>query len=320
MTGAPEGPGKRRRTILAAVGLIVLLEVAAAVYFNSSVFAGPQGPSITFIFPTSSTSKSTTKTTTSTGPPPNSVVVKSALIFNDTLSLDVKNTGTDWTSSLAITGICTPNLAACYSYQTLSGSSLKKLFVLAPKGEFVENITGICVVPISSCTHYRPVVNFSYYYAVTFGFANGGSTTLPLVVKANNTYTLTPKFNNTANVWGLAYQLDTFPKNGTGRLTVSILVNDSLYAGNFTESLYTRVGKAAFTTRLLYNVTGCGGSLSQDCSIGMVNGTTNFPSVQTGIGTPYFPLPYLLSIRDLTVRGTVYFAVWVSTLDATVSK
>ena len=143
MTEVPERRESGRRTKLAAIALILLLEIGGVIYlFSSSSFASPTGPSFTYTFPPTPTSKTTTKTT-ATGPPPNLVDIKSVIIFNDTLSMDIKNIGTGWTKSLAITGICTPDLKDCYSYKALSGHALTKVFTLAPKAEFVYNITGV---------------------------------------------------------------------------------------------------------------------------------------------------------------------------------
>jgi hypothetical protein len=316
MTVVPERPERRRRTKLAAIVLIIVLEVGGVVYLMSGAsFGASTGPTYKYTFPPSTTSKSTTKTTT-TGPPPNSVNIKSALIFNDTLSLDIKNVGTHWVKSVALTGICTPDLKDCYSYQALSGHSLSKIFALAPKAEFVENITGVCVMPVASCAHYMPVANFSYYYAVTFSFESGKPITLPVAAKANNTYPAR------ATVQGLSYKLGVTLKNSTGKLDLSLLVNNTIYAENFTAMMFTRAkAKGSFSLKLLSNKTGCGGSLALDCSSGRVNMTTGFSTVTTGIGTPFFPPPYMLVVRALngTVNRNLLYATWMPAVNATVN-
>ena len=71
-------------------------------------------------------------------------------------------------------------------------------------------------------------------------------------------------------------------------------------------------GKSVFAYRLLQNITGCGGKFTPDCSAGNVSMTMPFSTVTTGIATKYFPGPYLLVIRDLTLRRVTYFAMWVT--------
>jgi hypothetical protein len=231
------------------------------------------------------------------------------LLVDDVLKMDAKNTGTLWTKNLTVAGICTPGFKSCYSYDTLSGHSLTGTFALAPQAEYVYNVPGICVVPVASCTQLYPVANSSYYFEVSIGYASGVPTLVQVTARASNTYPLS------AAVQGLAYQLDTFPKNGSGRLTVNISMNSSLSSANFIVSMLTRLKTGGFTQRLLYKTIGCGGNSPVDCSSGNLIMIKTFSTVQTGIGTPIYLLPYLLTVRDLTVRGTVYFAVWVPALN-----
>ncbi len=309
MTEIPEKRSGTRKVVVAAVAVIVILELGALLYFDTALF-GTQAPNIPFTF-TSQTLRTTTTSTTSTktGPPPDTVDIESATMFNDTLSLQVKNVGSTWTSTIGITGICTPGLGRCYSYPTLSGKASTQIFVLGPSQEFLDNMSNVCVVPLGGCLHYKPVVNGTYYYAVTVGFADGKSKTFPVTVMDNNTYPFT------ASVEGLGEDLYVSPVNGSGVLNVTIDVNSSLNAGNFTEALYASVDKSAFADRLLYNETGCGGALPQDCSNGVIFGITNFTSEQTGIGTPVYQPPFLLVVRDLTVKHEdLYFTIWVETV------
>jgi hypothetical protein len=241
----------------------------------------------------------------------------STLIFNDTLSLKVKNVGYHWTKSLAITGICTPDLATCASYRAMSGHALSKVFALAPKAEYVVNITGVCVVPRAQCGHYMPLANFSYYYAVTFNFESGKPVTLPVIAMANNTYP------SRATVQGLGYKLGVTLKSSSGELALRLLINNTISAENFTATLFTRANvKRPFTLKLLSNKTGCGGSLALDCSEGRVNMTTGFSTVSTGIGTPFYPPPYLLTVRALngSVNRGLAYAAWIPAVNATVNE
>jgi len=284
------------------MGLILLLLVSTLVY----LFPVPQSQAITFSFPTVP-SKSTTRTTIPTRPPP-SVVVKSAILYEDTLDLDVKNTGTVWTKNVTVVGICTPGFKNCFSYKAFAGHPLTANFALAPQEEYVYSSPHMCVVPVASCHHFYPVAGSSYYFEVSIGYINGASVALHLYVKAVHAFPLY------STVQGLTYQLDTSDSNGSGRLTVKIFMNSSLASANFTGATYTRAGKGEFTQQLLYGTTGCGGNWPTSCSSGKLAMVNTFSTVWTGIGTPAYPLPYLLLVRDLTVRGPpapIYFAAWV---------
>lgn len=315
MTEVPERRESRRRTKVAAIVLILLLEIGAIIYLSGFSSAAPKGPTFTYTFPTTTTSKTTTsKTTTSTAPPANLVSINSALIFNDTLSMNITNLGTHWTKSISIIGICTPDLKDCYNYQTLSGRSTSKIFALAPKAEFVENITGVCGVPVQGCRAYQPVANFTYYYAVRFTFESGNPVILPVVAKANNTYP--PK----STIQGLSYQLNVSLRNSNGTLALNLLINDSTSAGNFSMTMLTRTGKRnMFRLPLLTNRTGCGGSMDVDCSSGNVTMLTGFSTVETGIGTPFFLPPYMLTAHALngSVNRNLNFAIWVPVVNGT---
>lgn len=306
MAEAPRRAGSGNLTKLAAVAFVLILMAAAILYFYPSLTAASSGPGITFTFPPTTT-KSTTKTTGSTSSNQHTIQLQSALIFNDTLSMRIKNTGTDWTQSLTVAGICLPGFKGCYSYA--SGKAITKAFFLAPQGSYVENITGVCVVPVTNCNYYYPVVNFTYYFQVNFKFESGATTSLAVIAMANNTY---PYYSAVSD---LQYQLTTFPKNGSGALNVNIIMNSSLDHATFIGTLFTRATTGALTVQLLSNKTACGSTLAIDCSSGNLTLTDRFSSVTTGIGTPYSPLPYLLVVRDLTVRRLTYFAVWVPTVD-----
>lgn len=296
----PEEGGKGANWI--AILLIALLLFAAFAYF----FAVPRGQDITFSFPTS------TATTKKTAPaaPLNSAAVKSATFYNDMLAIDIKNTGPEWTKSLTIADICTPGFTSCYGYKSLSGHSVTQTFILAPKAEFTDGLVALCVVPVTGCTYYHPVADFTYYYEVSLAFSTGA----PVLLKvAASVLTTAPFQGQYVSLEGLTYQLSTFVKNGSGRLTVNILVNpDALAAENrsaqFIASIYDRVGAGKFTQRLLSKEAGC----ADGCPAGNMTIVDTFSTVRTGIGTPAFPRPYLLVVRDLTVKvEPVYFAVWI---------
>ncbi len=310
MSATSEGPWSRRSVKISALGLVVILGVGAFVVLYPSLLL-PPGPGVTITFPptTKSTSRSTVTTGTGSHATP-AVQIKSALIFNDTLSLHVKNVGTVWTRSLSVTGVCapTPDLI-CFNYKGLSGRTITRVFVLAPQGEYVMNISGICVVPVSGCNHFYPVVNYTYYLTVAFTFSSGVTSNSAIAVLANNTYA--PR----TAVYGLQYQLFSFPQNGSGRLNTFILMNETLESANFIGQMYSESGRGLFTTRLLYNRTSCSLEGFVDCSSGNLTLTVGFSSVESGIGTPFFPPPYLLTVRDLTVRTATYFAIWVNTVN-----
>jgi hypothetical protein len=300
-----EPPERGKRTRWAAVGLIVVLEIGAFVYLYPSFFGAPQGPAVKFSFPTTS---STTKTSTSTKPPQNSIVITSAIISDNILRLGVKNTGTTWTKNMTVAYICTPAFLSCYSYKLISGLKLTRTFVLAPQGKYVYNITAICVVPMAHCRQFHPLANFSYYFEVSFGYANGASVTLPVTARAINT------FPPSASVQGLTYNLETFPKNGTGLLTVRMLINSSLDSASFTVRMFMMAGRGKFILKHV-NKIGCGGDLPVSCSSGNLTMIATLSTVATGIGTPNYPPPYVLTVQDQSVLPkTRYFVLWVATL------
>jgi hypothetical protein len=303
MSAGRKSPEKSKRTNWAAILLVILLVAAAFVYF----FAVPQSQEITFNFPTIT---STTKTSASTY---NSAVIKSANTYKDALRIDIKNTGTAWMKSLTVADICTPGFTTCYSYKTLSGDSLTQTFILAPKAEFVDTILAACVVPVPSCTYYHPVAHFSYYYKITFNYQSGASVTLPVTMTAINT---APFQGAYVALQSLTYSLDTFSKNSSGRLAVDIFVrSDVLSVSNssaqFIASLNTRVGTNSFNHVLLSKEAGC----ADGCPAGNMTIVKSFSTVHTGLGTPVYPMPYLLLVRDLTVHvEPVFFAVWIPKL------
>jgi hypothetical protein len=209
-----------------------------------------------------------------------------------------------------MTGICTPDFKSCYSYQDLSGKAVTVTFALAPKAEYTLAVAVTCVVPVPACDDYRPVASFSYYYAVEVTFVSGAPNILPVTAKAINTDPSTAAFQ------GLTYKLDAFPSNSSGRLVANISVNPSLSKASFDVYVWGRVGTEDFVKKLLYKTTGCGGSKPVACSSGDLVSTDVFSTVRTGIGTPINPVPYLLAVRDLSLKGTVYFVVWIPMLTA----
>jgi hypothetical protein len=306
---APDHSGRNRILGWVAVGLVVVIIIGSLAYFNPSVFGMGQSQSITFSFTTTSRATgSTTRTTTTKASTAHSVVVESATIFDDRLSMTIENAGVDWTKNITVLAICTPNLLNCFSYATLSGHSLTGTFALAPQSKTVYNITGICVVPMLSCAQFHPVVGYKYYYAVSIGYESGSPTVLPVIATATNTYP------SNAALKGLTYSLDAYPKNSSGLLTINFLVSKSIKSAAFIARLFSSVGTGAFAMRLPYKEIECGTTLKIKCSTGKITLTESFSTVQTGVGTPIYPPPYLVTFRDFAATGTVYFAVWIPAL------
>jgi hypothetical protein len=314
MTEIPQHPRRGRLVKFAALGLVVAMEIGAFVFMYPMI-AGPQGPGITFTFPTTHPKTSTTKTTSLTNQGANKVVVKSATISDGSLKLDIKNTGTVWTQNLTVSVICSSDLLDCYSYKALAGHALTRTFALAPKSEYVYVIAGVCVVPLPSCALYHPVANFSYYYAITVGFETGPPMILPVTATATNTSPHSLSFQ------GLTYTLQASPKAGKGELNLDILLNPAVHVASFVVSMNAHLGNGAFTWRLLTLKTGCGGKGQVACSAGNLILDRPFSTVATGIGTPIHPPPYLLLVQDLqaNLKSKFYFAVWAPSVSTSTS-
>ena len=288
-----------------AVGVAIIIEVGAVFFVVMPSVAG-SSQRYTFqslTLPTTHTTR--TATSTSANPAP-SITVKSAVIENDTLSMDLVNKGTVSTISISLSGVCTPDFVTCFSYPDLGGKNPTGIFILPPGGEFKENITGVCVVPETGCNAYYPVGNFTYYLVLKFTAPTGTYFYAPVIARGNNTYP-----GNSA-VQGVVYSFNVFSKNLSGSVNAYIATNSSEDHAGFVGNLYMESGKSTFTYRLLANTTGCGGKYSPDCSAGNVTMTMPFSTVTSGIATKYFPGPYLLVVRDLTLRRVTYFAMWVN--------
>ncbi|QQG49494.1 MAG: hypothetical protein HY247_04130 [archaeon] len=283
----------RRHAKIAAIGLIAVIEIGAALYFF-----GLQTPKVVFVPPTETTTKSTATTSTTVAPPP--IAIRTAGIYNDSLRLTVKNNGPLPTQNLSVTKICTPGFQTCYDYGKFAGKPYSKIFVLPSGKEYVDNLTRICVMPIIHCSRYFPVVNATYYFNVKFSFDGGSSVTLPVTAKTNNTYA--PR----TSVFEITPQLTSFSGNLSGRMMVTITVNDTLDGANYTASLDVYAAKTGYTMSVLSNRTGCGLAWGTDCADG-VTIVSSFSTVDTGIGTGgNF---YALVINDESYRYT-NFAIW----------
>ena len=299
-----------------AVVLIVILEFSAAIYLYMNPVSGESvNP---FVLPTSSptTTTSTSVSTVTTHTSADHITVKSAVIRNDTLMMTVKNVGPSATQLLTVTSVCTPGFKVCYDYKKLAGAYYSTTFVLPAGRTFMANLTGVCMVPISSgpsplkCKSYLPVANMSYYLQVKFNFADGASIQVPVSAKANGTWS--PHITAITEIWP---SLTIIPRNLTGMLNVTIGVNDSIPWGSFTVSLegYAKP-KNPFSATILSNETGCmntaidASNFTGDGHRGpLVNYTadcsepfqvlTSFTTVMTAIapGTTY-----LLVVRDTT--------------------
>jgi hypothetical protein len=281
---------------LLAVGWIVVLEVIAAIY----LYTGPAGEGqIPITFPTStpantSSSSSTVKSTTH--PPADQVKVVNATIDSDTLRMVVTNLGPSTTQTLAVTGICTPGPVksqVCYAYRSMAGASYQETFVLPPKKSFLANLSGVCVIAISSCKTYLPVANSTYYLQITFSYADGTAVLVPVSATATNTWSKYP----TAITDLTLASLKIVSANLTGLLNVTVGVNSSLPFATFTTKLdgYFKPSNA-FSGTILTNDTGCGGTFSSDCSQPVIV-LARFYTVLTGIT----PGPwYSVVVRDTT--------------------
>ncbi len=288
-------PGGRRAKYL-AIGLIAILEVSAVlyVYLEAPVYSGP-----TYVIP-SPTTKTTTATATTKPTPPNSITVESALISNGTLNLDVYNKGPSATTEMEVTELCSPGFFTCLSYKKLSGVFYTSIFVLPAGRTFSANFTGICYFPILGCKRYFPVTGSEYYLDVEFLFAKGSPVTVPLSVLSNNTWA--PR----TSVTNITSNAIAFEGNLTGRLYVNVTSNFNVNAVNYTTSLnaYKSAGRG-YSTSLIENETGCGGSLPTACG-SPIPVLIDFNSVQTDL----YPGGYAaVVVHDLNVTGT-YFAMW----------
>jgi len=288
-----------------AVGIAIIIEVGAVFFIvmPSVTNASQQYTFQSLTLPATHTTRSTT--TTSANPAP-SITVKSAVIENDTLDMDLLNKGTVSTISISLSGVCTPGFSTCFAYGDLGGKNPTGIFILPPGGEFKENMTGVCVVPETGCNAYYPVGNFTYYLVLKFTSPSGTFSYIPVEARGNNTYP-----GNSA-VQNVVYSFDVFSKNLSGSLNAYIGTNSSADHASLAGSLYMQAGRSTFTYRLLSNVTGCGGKFTPDCSAGNITMTMPFSTVTSGISTKYFPGPYLLVIRDLTLRRVTYFGMWVN--------
>jgi hypothetical protein len=287
-----------------AVGVAIIIEVGAVFFVVAPSVVG-SSQRYTFqslTLPPRSTTR-TTSTSTQNAP---QITVKSAVIENDTLDMDLVNKGTVSTISLSIDSVCIPGFTTCFSYTGLGGKASTGIFILPPGGEFKENLTGICVVPETGCSAYYPLSNFTYYIVLKITAPSGTSTLVPVVARGNNTYP------GNSPVQNVVYSFNVFSKNLSGYLNAYIATNSSAPHATYVGGLYMATGKSVFAYRLLQNITGCGGKFTPDCSAGNVSMTMPFSTVTTGIATKYFPGPYLLVIRDLTLRRVTYFAMWVT--------
>ncbi len=297
-------PKNGRRVKIAAVGLILLLEFGAFVYIDPGFF-GVGGSSVSITFPTTSNTPTTTTKTSTKTTGPNGVQIESALIFNDTLSMEVVNNGTTWTKAVSVQYVCTPGFAGCYEYKGIAGKTLTKPFYLAPSGKYTENITKVCVVPKSPCGEYLPVANYTYYLGVQFSFSSGPSVSVLLPLKVNDTYPAN------SYIVGLGFTLYEFPNNETGRLNATVLADPGTSEAKYSGYLFEEGSKHAFNGLLITNSTRCGGKSNVTCTTALPL-SYSFSMVQTGIGTPFVSLPFLFELRDVTNRTTFYFSVWVT--------
>jgi len=282
---------------IAAVGLVVVA-VGAYYYLNTT----GTGNEDTFNFPASfSTSKLVpTTTVTTSSVPTDTVLVQSAVISNGTLALKVQNKGPSATNSLTVVGLCTPGFLICYDYKGMAGSYYHIVFVLPAKRTFVANLTGVCTMPIPSCRSYNPIFGTSYYLQVKFGFADGGSSTLPVSVKSNSTWARFP----TAITNVTLPELNTFSGNLSGQFSVTVTVNDSL-TGLCTKACvgfntyldgYLKPSNGFSGILLTNNTITCGGNSTIDCTVPLT-ATVKFSTVLTGISSgPY----YAVIVRDTT--------------------
>ncbi len=296
----PIGKPNGRKTKLAALVIVLAIEITAVyydVYASPNTYTGP-----TYVIPTSTThSVTTTTSATVRPPPPNVLVLKSALINNGTLILDMQNKGPSETTDMVVTNICSPGFVNCMTYGRAAGRSYQSIYVLPVGREFKANFTGICFFPIVGCSHYFPVATSSYYIDVRFDFVKGNPVYMPIVALANNTWARRTSVTNiTSSITG-------YVGNLTGRLNVTVTVDNNIYfAVNYTTSINTwRSSSSGYNWAIVSNKTGCGGSLANDCST-PIPGVTTFNLVQTGV---YPGAYYAVVVRDLNVTST-YFAAW----------
>ena len=286
---------------IAALCLVALLEVALVVYIVSypPTFTGP-----VYVSPTTTT---TTKITTTSSKvsttivPQNSIVVKAAFVYNGTLTLDVKNTGSVATADLVVMSICSPGFVNCVKYSSAAGRSYTAIFVLPAGREFAANFAGVCVFPIAACSRYHPVYPYSYYLTVRFDFASGSPVTVPVTVAAHSTWAQKTSIAN------ITSSLLVFTKNLTGWVNATITTVSTATADNYTVMVKGWKSPASgLSITLVSNKTGCGGRLTDPCS-SPFTGLTHFNAVQTGI----YPGEYYgVVIHDLNYTST-YFALWV---------
>ena len=336
--GLPAPRRKRSGVKYLVVGLVLALEIFAALYLYTNPGAASQVPFLGPV-PTSSTTASTTSTTTRTVIP-DKIQVKSAVFENDTLMMDVHNVGPNGTSSLTISSVCTPGFRSCFSYKSLSGSAYQATFVLPAGKSFPENLTGVCAVAIANCGKYLPVANGTYYLQLNFTFTDRSVVSVPVTVMGNSTWSERP-----TGVIGVG--LPSLTVNGSdffGQLNVTVTANDSLpYASWDTKLDLYSAATDSFSDGVLTNSTGCAGSPPSgvnfksngkllnvtyiaDCSQ-PVFVIVPYTTVQTGVSVGSY---YLVSVCDTTQisypsgypdnggsHGLACFAVWA---EATVLK
>lgn len=316
--------GGSRRAIgvkYVAVAWIVLLEVFAGVYLYANPVSGAsQNP---FIILTSTTTTSTSTKSTTPPPPPDRILVKSAIIENDTLMMKVDNEGPSSTESLTIMGVCTPGFQTCYGYKKLAGSSYSRTFILPAARTFLANMSGVCTIAIKGCSAYLPVANATYYLQVSFSFADGSSVVVPVAAMANDTWS-----RYLTAIMGVSPLLTVFPKNLTGVLNATVDVNSTELYASWTTSLEGHTSSSyAYGGTILTNKTGCWGTFVADCSA-PVPVIMNFTTVLTGITAGSY---YSVVVHDTTVLPnnatesgypdyhyypTFYFALWVQCTDS----
>ncbi len=299
-------PKRRVSAKLIAVAWILFLELLVATYVYTSASGGPSTPLTFSTSTTTTTATATASSTTTAAKPTDKISVKSAVINNDTLTLDVRNSGPNATELLTITSICTPKFAICYAYSSVGGSDYKTTFVLPAKKAFLANLTGICFMPIPSCKRYIPIANATYYYQIAFKFSDNSTVTVPVSAKDNTTWAPYP----TAILGINQTSLSIVPVNLTGVLNVTVGLNDSLPYSSWETILegYMKPGDK-FSGAVLTNDTGCEGSATGNFTVpnGAYNYTAmcaapvqvseNFTTVLTGVNVGTY---YAVVVRDTT--------------------
>jgi len=266
-----------------------MLELIAAVYLYANPVGGQsQNP---FIISTSSSTTTTTTRPTSTTHH-DKLTVESAIIFNDTLSLQVQNQGPSEAQSLKILNICTPGFLACYDYKKEAGIYYSGKFFLPSGKTFIDNLTGVCFMPIYGCKSYLPVGNATYSFIISFGYTDGASVVVPITALANNTWSMRP-----TAILGVSASLTIYPDNLTGLLNATVTANGSLPYDSWRTLLngYLKPGSLP-SGRILTNSTGCGRNYTGDCS-GPVNVLQRFYTVTTGAIPGVY---YAVIVRDTT--------------------